>query len=169
MRAAFAFLALLLASLNRAAVADPVREIEISPDPAEGGQQIFNIRIKPGETRSYDRITFDCTYHQEYVSQATDTLGKKIVNEPASFTYRAREVKLVDDLDRNIAFRVPVGLPKLMDMFGLTAFNTNAPVTISQIRITAFTAEGKAWSYDLKAEGLHKLESAPAPTPPAKP
>lgn len=162
MRATLAAIVLACLTWAQSGSADPVREIEITPDPAAGSQQIFNIRIKPGETRFYDRMTFDCTYRQEFVSQATDTPGAKVVNEQYSYTYRAREIKLVDDLDKNIAFRVPVGLPKLKEMFGLTAFTTNSPVTVSQIRITAFTAEGKAWSYDLKAEGLHKLETAPA-------
>lgn len=157
-----------LITMASLAVAGPVREIEITPDPPDGGQQIFNIRFTPGETRVYDRIVFDCVYHQEYVSQATDSAGSKLVNEQYSFTYRAKDIKLVDDLDKNIAFRVPIGLARMKEMFGLTAFTTNAPITIAQIRITAFTAEGQAWTYKLPASGLHKID-AEAATPAAKP
>ncbi len=161
--------ATILAFLATAAAAAPVREVEITPDPIDNGQQVFTLRIKPGETRSYERMTFDCTYRQEYISQTTDTQGSKVINEPAAFTYRRKDVKLVDDLDCYISFRVPVDLAKLSDMYGRTTFSTNAPVRIARIKITAFTADGKAWSFDLEASGLHKLDTITPAATPSKP
>ena len=170
----FRLSAVLLLSCVLAAAAGPIREIEITPDPVQGDLQVFTVRITPGETRVYEKMLFECIYHQEFASQATESQGAKVVNEPESFVYRRRDVKLVDDLDTHISFRVPISHAKLRDMFGLTAFNTNAPVTISRILITAFTTEGKAWALDLKASGLHKFDdtaTAPATNavPPAKP
>ena len=171
---------LLLASVV-AAAAGPLREIEITPDPVLGETQVFTVRMTPGETCLYDKMLFQCFYHQEFKSQATDTQGAKVVHEPEFFTYRRRDIKLVDDLDTHISFRVPISTAKLIDMFGLTAFNTNAPVTIAHMVISAYTNEGRAWSYDLKADELRKFEDAdPAPAtnavksakaviPPAKP
>lgn len=148
-----------------AATAAPVREIEITPDPVLGDTQVFTVRITPGETCVYDKMLFACFYHQEFASQATETRGAKVVHEPEFFTYRRRDVKLVDDLDTHISFRVPISRAKLVDMFGVTAFNTNAPVTIAHIVITAYTNESRAWSYDLKAEGLRKFDDTdPAPS-----
>ena len=152
------------------AAAGPVREFEITPDPVQGDQQVFTVRITPGETRVYDKMLFECIYHQEFASQTTEAQGSKVIHEPESFTYRRRDVKLVDDLDTHISFRVPISRAKLTEMFGPTAFNTNAPVTIAHMVISAFTAEGKAWSYDLKAEGLRKFDDAdPAPSTNAVP
>ena len=166
--------AVLQSSCAVVATAGPVREVEITPDPVQGDQQIFTIRITPGETRVYDKMLFECIYHQEFASQATASQGTQVVHEPESFVYRRRDIKLVDDLDTHISFRVPISHAKLRDMFGLTAFNTNAPVSISRITITAFTTEGKAWALDLKANGLQKFDdTAPAQStnsvPPAKP
>jgi len=155
--------ALLLLAWVLTASAGPLREVEITPDPAQGDHQVFTVRITPGETHVYEKMTFECTYHQEFTSQATESKGAKVIHEPESFTYRQRDVKLVDDLDTHVSFRVPISYAKLRDMFGLTAFNTNAPVTISRMTITAFTSEGKAWSVELAADGLHKFaDTAPA-------
>lgn len=138
-----------------AALADPVREIEITPNPPEKDQQILNIRFTPGETVEYEKVTFDCVFHQEFPSEATFKTNSLTVHEPATFTYRRKDVKMVEDLDTHISFRVPLGLDVLVEKYGQTTFNTNYPVSISKIVITA---SGKActWSCELPATGLHK-------------
>jgi hypothetical protein len=152
-----------IAALALVAGAGPLREVEITPDPEDNGQQVFTVRLKPGETRTYDLITFACVYHQEFIRQSTDAGGTKGVNEPATFTYRRKAVKLVDDLDTHVSFRVPMGIQKLQDMYGQTTFQTNAPITIARITITASTPEGKAWSFELAASGLHTFDDAGTP------
>lgn len=156
-----------LVLLGMSAAAAPLREIEVTSDPPDGSQQVFTLRIKPSETHAYEKMTFECTYRQEFESQATDSVGSKVVNEPASFTYRRKDIKLVDDLDCYVSFRVPMGIAKLSDMFGKTTFNTNSPIVVSRIRITAFDATGKAWTCSVDAKGLHTFAADPAV--PAKP
>lgn len=136
--------------------AGPVSEIEVTPDPIKNGQQIFTVRFTPSQTYTYDKLVFDCTYHQEFPSQSSHQLGGKKVIEPAAFTYRARDVKMVDSLDCNISFRVPIDMAKLIETHGQHAFNTNYPATISKIKVTATDREVALWSYELKPEGLHE-------------
>ena len=149
--------------------AGPVREIESTPDPVGNGQQVYTVRIKPGETRTYDLVTFACAYRQEFVRQTAAAAGSKTVNEPAAFTYRRKNVRLVDDLDTYISFRVPMGIRQLQDIYGRTTFHTNALIAISHITITAFVSEHEAWSFDVAASGLHAFEEAAPPHVPAKP
>jgi hypothetical protein len=153
-----------LGTLAIAACAGPVREIEVTSDPEENGQQVFTVRLKPGETRAYDALTFACAYHQEFVRQTTDAEGTKGANEPAVFTYRRKDVRLVDDLDTHVSFRVPVGLKKLQDMYGETAFHPTAPITIARITITASPATGKGWRCTVPATGLHTFPPSAKPS-----
>lgn len=160
MRMTFVALAALLGSR---ALAEPVREIEITAVPPENGQQILNVRFTPGQTVTYDKITLDCVLHQEFPSDATHKPKEQKVHEPVVFTYRRKDVKMVEELDVHISFRVPVGMDRLMDIYGLTAFNTNYPVTVSRVVITASAKEG-AWSCEIPATGIHR---PPFPAPAA--
>ena len=158
-----------------ASAGDPIfREVEITSDPPENGKQIFTIRMTPATTQNYDKLTVDCTYHQEFSSQATDRTGENRTNEPAFFTYRRKEFKIVDELDCYVSFRVPVAMNMLTEIYGLTAFNTNAPVSVSRLRITAFQKDTPSWSFVLPSSGLHKnpqtaAYEVPVELPPPKP
>lgn len=158
MRTTFGVLTFLLAC---GACAEPVREVEITSNPPENGQQILNVRITPGQTVTYEKITIDCVLHQEFPSESTHKNREIKIHEPAVFTHRRKDVKMVEELDVNISFRVPVGMNRLMEIYGMTAFNTNYPVTVSRMIISA-TSKGGSWSYEIPASGAHK---PPFPSP----
>ena len=146
--------------------AGPVSEIEVTPDPLKNGNQIFTFRFSPAETRTYDVIVFDCTYHQEFPNPSSHQPNAIKIIEPAVFTYRSRDVKMVDSLDCNISFRVPRDIQKLVESYGEHLFNTNYPAIISRIKVTAFEKETALWSYELKPEGLQEIpDSPPNPKP----
>ena len=147
--------------------AHPFSEVEVTPDPVKNGQQIFTLRFTPAETYSYEKIVFDCTYHQEFPSQSShQPTGIKII-EPGVFSYRARDVKMVDSLDCNISFRVPMDVNKLIETYGEHSFKTNFPVVLSKIKVTAFDKETVLWSYDLKPEGLQEFPEPVSTNKPA--
>lgn len=157
------WLILLVCFSIRIACAGPVSEIEVTPDPLKNGSQIFTIRFIPAETRTYEKLNFDCTYRQEYPNLSShQPTGNKVV-EPAAFSYRIRDVKMVDSLDCNISFRVPVDVQKLQEIYGEHLFNTNYPAVVSKIKVTAYEKETVLWSYDLKPEGLQEFPDTPAP------
>jgi len=156
------WLILFLTVISSLANASPVSEIEVTPDPLKNGTQIFTVRFAPGETRTYEKITFDCTYRQVFPNPSShQSSGNKII-EPAVFTYRSRDVKMVDSLDCNISFRVPIDVQKLQEIYGEHLFNTNYPAVVSRIKVTAFEKEVALWSYELKPEGLHEFPEAPS-------
>lgn len=156
-----------LSTIIRLANAGPVSEIEVTPDPVKNGTQIFTVRFAPGETRTYDMLAFDCTYRQEFPNPSShQSAGPKII-EPAVFTYRTRDVKMVDSLDCNISFRVPRDIHKLQEIYGEHLFNTNYPAVISRIKVTAFEKEAALWSYTLKPQGLHEFPDTPRSQKPA--
>lgn len=164
MRLSCFFLFLTFASI---AHAHPFSEVEVTPDPVKNGHQIFTFRFTPTETYSYEKIVFGCTYHQEFPSQSSHhPTGNKIV-EPGVFSYRARDVKMVDSLDCNISFRVPMDIKKLIETYGEHSFKTNYPAIISKIKVTAFEKETVLWSYELKPEGLQEFPEPVSTNKPA--
>lgn len=136
--------------------AGPLTEVEITPDPVQNGSQIFTVRMTPGETRTYELLTFDCIYHQEFIPRTSDPKTQKKVHEPEVFTVRRKDVKMVEELDVNISFRVPLDLAKLQEMYGLNAFNPEHPITVSRMRISAIKSGVVVWWYEFEADGLHK-------------
>jgi hypothetical protein len=153
-------------------VAGPVSEVEITPDPPLDGLQTFDVRFTPGETRTYDKLTFDCVLRQEFPKNTTDQRSGVQVHEPEVFTYRRRDVKMVEELDVHVAFKVPVSTDRLKEIFGLTAFNTNYPVTVPRMTITAEAGGKKVWSLVCETKGILRPDGAPpkeAPQPPASP
>ena len=136
--------------------AEPLTEVEIIPDPVQNGSQIFTLRMTPGETRTYDTLVLDCVYHQEFVPKTSDRTDQKKMHEPQVFTVRRRDVKMVDELDVNISFRVPVDLGRLKEMYGPTVFDPDHPVTISRIKISAMNSGVVVWWYEFEARGLHR-------------
>ncbi len=160
------YFGIVLLLLRQAVSAEPVREVEITSTPLDKGQQILNIRFTPGLTVQYEKITIDCVLHQEFPSEATHKAGGIKIHEPATFTYRRKDVRMVEDLDTHISFRVPTGMDRLMEMYGPTAFNTNFPVCVSRVIISA-SSTSTTWSCELPASGTHKPPfKKPSPTAP---
>lgn len=145
-----------LACLAFKGLAGPLTEVEITPDPVQNGSQIFTLRMTPGETRTYDVLVFDCVYHQEFVPKTSDRTDRKKAHEPQAFTVRRRDVKMVEELDVNISFRVPIALDRLKEMYGPNAFDPEHPVTISRIKISAMNSGVVVWWYEFDAKGLHR-------------
>jgi hypothetical protein len=150
------------------ALAEPVREIEITSTPPENGQQTFTVRFTPDETVEYEKLSFDCVLQQAFTNEATDQAKGLKIHEPGVFTYRRKDVKMVTDLDANISFRVPVSLDRLQEIYGQTAFNTNHPVRVARMVITA-SGPLSTWSCEIPAEGVHHppfpVKKAPPPQP----
>jgi hypothetical protein len=136
--------------------AGPLSEVEITADPVQNGTQIFTLRMTPGEAGVYDLLVFDCTYHQEFVPETSDQGSRKKVHEPEVFTVRRRDVKLVEELDLNVSFRVPIDKARLVEIYGETAFDPKFPVTVSRIRVSAMKAGVVVWWYEFPARGLFK-------------
>ncbi len=155
------WLVLVVSTIIRMAYAGPVSEIEVTPDPIKNGSQIFTFRFSPSETRIYSVIVFDCIYHQEFPNPSSHQPTAIKIMEPATFTYRSRDVKMVDGLDCNISFRVPRDIQKLIESYGENLFNTNFPATVSRIKVTAFEKETATWSYELKPEGIQEIPDSP--------
>lgn len=155
-------------TLFNTTLAEPVREIDVSSTPPENGQQTFTIRFTPDETFSCDKVTFDCTYQQAFTNEATGQKRELKTHEPGVFTYRRKDVKMVADLDNYISFRVPISLDRLVEIYGPTAFNTNHPVSVARICITA-SGEQTTWSCEIPASGTHRppfpVKAPPAPKP----
>lgn len=137
------------------ALAEPVREIEITSTPPENGQQTFTVRFTPDETAEYDKVSFDCILQQVFTNEATHQAKGLKIHEPGVFTYRRKDVKMVTDLDAHISFRVPVSLDRLQEIYGQTAFNTNHPVTVARMVITA-SGPQLNWSCEIPASGIHR-------------
>lgn len=137
------------------ALADPVREIEITSTPPRDGQLIMDVRLTPGQTAQYEKLTFECVLRQEFPSEATHRKRELNIHEPAAFTYRRKDVKMVEDLDTHINFKVPISFDRLVEIYGQTTFNTNFPVTVSRVVISAMS-KALSWSYDIPANGVHR-------------
>ncbi len=123
------------------------KRLEITPDPPGEAVQVFTVRMTPSETAVYDEIRFECVYRQTFEQRRSSGRTVRRTVEPASHTHREREVRLVEDLDRYISFRVPIDLEELGRAYG-PVFHTNGTVSVSRIRISALRAGETAWSVD---------------------
>lgn len=150
-----------------AVMADPIREVEVTTDPPDKGQQMITIRMTPGETATYDVVAFSCVYRQVFASETSDQTGKTVVHEPEKFVYRRKDFKMVDDLDCHVSFRVPVSLDRLKAIYGDTTFRTNAPVTIPRLTVSASVNKQVQWSFEVPTSGTHKPSFPPPPPPPS--
>ena len=153
-----------------ACMADSLKEIEFTSEPPVNGKQIFTVRMRPAVNQTYEAIVFDCSLSQEFMLDTPDRGRIRKVSEPAVFTYRRKDIKLTEDLDAYVSFRVPVGLDRLRDIYGVNAFTTNSPVFVSRMKISAIANGATAWSLDSEAAGLHAFTNAEtaAKSPPAK-
>ena len=146
-----------IALLFAAAFAADIEQVEIVQDPPTGGKQVLTVRMRPGKTQTMDRVAFECVYRQEYKWRQPGTTNVETrVNEPEFFTYRQKDVKLVEDLDCYISFRVPMGLKVLQGIYGDTTFATNALITVSKIKISGLDAQNATvWRFETEAQGVH--------------
>jgi hypothetical protein len=151
---------------------DWIRELKVTFEPPVDGQQDVTIRITPGRTGEFDEFTFDCVLHQEFPWVNARGRAYTKIHEPVVFQHREHPVRLVNDLDRYISFRVPVGRARLEEMYGATMFNRDYPVCVSKIRIAAVAAGAKAWSCDIGTNGTYiatngtlVLQPAAVPSP----
>jgi hypothetical protein len=156
------------------ALADGVREVEVVCDPPDNGQRIYTVRLRPARPHTCSKLVFDCTLRQEFPWEVQPgRMGVK-TNEPAVFTYRRKDVKMVEDLDCFVSFRVPVSIPRLQEIYGLTAFHTNFPVAVSRIKVTGFENDQPSWTFETEARGVRavspiRLSDTNAPPPPTAP
>lgn len=158
--------ALLAATLVARADDEPqyLKNAEITIDPPEKHLQVVTVRLLPGVTRNYTMLSFDCIYRQEY--PWTNSAGRvlKRVTEPIHFTYERPNVKLTDDLDAYVSFKMPIGTEMLRERFGKTTFRENVPVTVPRIRVVARDEFAQVWVYELPTTaGLQLLTSANRP------
>ena len=132
-----------------------LREVEVRVEPGKPGEAQYQVRMMPDRTLSYEYLSFECIYHQEF--PWTDTRGNKTTKilEPVSFFYRENNVSLTTDLDHHTAFRVPVGLSVLQEKFGDRTFNKDYPIVINIIRISGVATNTTLWTYDVPATGRH--------------
>lgn len=141
-----------------AAAAGGIKLVEVKSDPPlPSGRQIWSFRMTPSETRTYDLIVFECVLRQEYEKKGSDGKTRRMVVEPATFVYREKNVKMVEDLDRHISFWVPLGREEIQEAYG-KLFQTNAPVTIARFRITAVAEGQNAWTVDAPTSGVKIVE-----------
>lgn len=137
-----------------------IREWSITTEPPVRGKSLVTVRMTPSVTADYDALEFDCTLRQEYNRTGSDGVAHKRVVEPAVFTYRETDARMVEDLDKHVSFRVPVGLEDVRNAFGDTLFVDEAPVTISRITIKAMKDGQVMWQVESPPFGTH--------TPPVK-
>ncbi len=137
------------------ASAPGVREWSVTTEPPVRGKSLVTVRMTPSVTQDYDALVFDCTLRQEYTRTGSDGAAHKRVVEPAVFTYRETDARMVEDLDKHVSFRVPVGLDDVRNAFGDTLFVDEAPVTISHITIKAMKGDQVVWQVESPPSGTH--------------
>ncbi len=137
------------------AISQEIQTLEITTEPEDSGKTIYTLRITPGMTENIDVLSFECIYHQEFPFE--DSSGKKYtkIHEPESFTYREKNVRLVDELDKYFNFRVPLTLQLLIPIYGDKTFNDKYPVTVSTMKIKAQKDGKKLWEHKIRAQGKY--------------
>ena len=127
-----------------------INELAVSREDEDNGKSILTVHILPGETQKFDKIEYIITYHQDFPFE--DSRGRKYhkIHEPAAFTYERKKVKLVEDLDNYINFRIPISRERLKIIYGKLTFHPKFPITIPIIKIRAYDDGDLVWEYDLK-------------------
>ena len=135
---------------------DGVREIEIKPDPPDADKQIFTIRFVPDETTVYDQIVIACTLQQELVLATPDGGQTNMICQAGIFTARQRNVKMVKGVDCYVSFFVQLRTQRFCDMSGKSNVQTNVPVTVARMKITAYRKGKAVWSVPTNARGIYR-------------
>lgn len=156
---------LVLASLLIAsfALAQPVREAEVTPDPPGDRKQVYTVRFAPGETITYDYLEFTCRLAQPVPLPGPD--GRPVIKQhvlPHPHVHRERNVKMVKDLDCYVSFWVPRGVEELRDRFGISVVKTNAAAVLTDLKLTAVQGGRPTWKLDLPTNGVVRPPAAPA-------
>lgn len=140
----------LLMALDIVADVSKIKELDITREDEDTGKSIFSVHILPGETKKFDKIEYILTYHQEFPFE--DSRGGKYqkIHDPAEFKYTRAKVKLVEDLDHYVNFRVPVSRDRLKIIYGILTFHPKYPITIPEIKIQAFDDGELAWEHVVK-------------------
>ena len=127
-----------------------ISELTVTREDEDTGKSIFTVHILPGETQKFDKLKYIITYHQDFPFE--DSRGRKYhkIHEPAVFTYERKKVKLVEDLDNYINFRVPISRERLKIIYGKLTFHPKFPITIPSIKICAYDDGEVVWEHDVK-------------------
>lgn len=137
-------------SLTSHAGLSKIQELEVTREDEGTGKSIFTTHMLPGETRKFDKIDYILTYHQQFPFE--DSRGRKYVkiHNPAEFKYSRKKVKLVEDLDHFVNFRVPVSRERLKIIYGKLTFHPKFPITIPNIKIQAYDDGELVWEHVVK-------------------
>ncbi len=137
-----------------AATAAPYKilELNIVREEEGTGKTIFTVHMLPGETKKFDKIEYIVVYHQDFPFE--DSRGNKYhkIHEPAKFKYTRRDVKLVEDLDNYVNFRVPTSRERLRIIYGQFAFHAKYPITEPRMIIRAYEDGEIAWEQEIRTD-----------------
>ena len=137
---------LLLAALGALSAQAGIKELEVTADPPRDGIVQYTCRFAPSVTVTYERIEIEMLYRQHIQLPLPGGGVTNRVHEPVWFKYTEKEPKFVADLDKYISFRVPIDLDRLRMTYGKKAFQVDAAVDISQIKISAYHQGRRVWS-----------------------
>ncbi len=142
---------------------------EVTLGPVERGHQTVSVRLSPGVTRSYDRLRIECVYRQQF--EWTDSAGKvrTRVHEPVRFAHERETVRLTQDLDLHVSFRMPIDVHLLRERYGTSTFRPDVAVQVPRVRLLALEGGKTLWAYDVPTSGgAHELD-VPTPLRPGSP
>lgn len=144
----------LFCALAAVASADPYKilELDIAREDEGTGKTIFTVHMLPGQTEKFDKIEYIVVYHQDFPFE--DSRGNKYhkIHEPAKFKYTRRDIKLVEDLDNYVNFRVPTSRERLIILYGKFAFHSKYPITEPRIIIRAYDNGEVAWEHEISTD-----------------
>lgn len=132
-------------------------ELEIQSDPPNAGKQVFTVRFAPGANVLYDQIVFDCTLQQTLVLFTPDGGRENKSYEVGKFTARQRNVRMVKNVGCYVSFFVQLEAQRACDIAGDPKAATNAPTTVSRMRITAYRKDQAVWALDTSAQGKYRV------------
>ncbi len=127
-----------------------IEELQVTREDEDNGKSIFTVFIRPGETASLDRIEYLVPYHQSFPFEDSRGNSYDKTHGPAVFKYTRQKVKLVEDLDDHVNFRVPVSLDRLKVIYGNLTFHPDYPILIPKIKIVAYSRGKVIWEHDAK-------------------
>ncbi len=131
---------------------DPLKTFSASVDQPERGRQTVTVRMIPSATRTYDELLFEAVLGQRFMFKRADGSRKMRTFKPATFTYRDKNVRLVEDLEKYISFRVPVGQDEAKKAFGVKTFRDGVVIEILEIKIEAKFEGSTLWREKVKVD-----------------
>ncbi|MBN1865639.1 MAG: hypothetical protein JW808_12145 [Victivallales bacterium] len=143
-------LLLFFLSLGLCAEDSKIEELQVTREDEDNGKSIFTVFIRPGETMRLDKIEYLVPYHQSFPFEDSRGNSYTKTHEPAVFKYTRQKVKLVEDLDDHVNFRVPVSFGRLKVIYGNLTFHPDYPILIPQIKIVAYNRGNVVWEHVAK-------------------